>query len=170
MAEAQLDCPPLPKRAKRQCHFISKWVNEFQGNGRRYARCTYCASDGGRNVITAHVRGKHRQNMARACSSQSVTSFLRPQTPQSVIQAESLWSRFVAKHNISFQSHDHATKLFHSMFPDSEIALLVRAFAFFFSLSSESHNPKVTFLFKSVSHFISGLHLLYQVHACKSSQ
>ena len=31
MAEPQLDCPPLPKRAKRPCHFISKWVNEFQG-------------------------------------------------------------------------------------------------------------------------------------------
>ena len=87
--------------------------------GDTYARFTYCASDfsianGGRNVITAHVRGKHHQNMARACSSQSVTSFFRPQTPQSVIQAEPLRSKFVvAKYKISFQTSDHATKLFH---------------------------------------------------------
>ena len=40
--------------------------------------------------MTTHVRGKHHIEMAKASSSRSVTSFFRPQTPQSVIEAESL--------------------------------------------------------------------------------
>ena len=92
------------------------------------ARCTYCASDfnitlGGRNDVTTHMRGKLHKEMAEATSStRSVASYYRPQTPQSVIESESLWLKFVAKHNLSFQTSDHATKLFHQMFPDSEIA------------------------------------------------
>ena len=70
--------------------------------------------------MTTHVQGRHHKDMANALvSSRSVTSFFRPQTPQSVIEAESLWSTF---HNLSFQTSDHATKLFRRMFPDSEIA------------------------------------------------
>ena len=73
--------------------------------------------------MTSHVRGKHHKEMADASSSsRSVASFFRPQTSQSVIEAEALWSKFVVKHNFSFQTSDHATKLLHRMFPDSEIA------------------------------------------------
>ena len=73
--------------------------------------------------MTTHVRGKHHKDMATAASSsRSVSSFFRPQTSQSVIEAESLWSKFVCKHNISFETSDHATKLFRRMFPDSETA------------------------------------------------
>ena len=72
--------------------------------------------------MTIHVRGKHHIDMAKACSSRSIASFFKPQASQAVIEAESLWSKFVAKHNISFQTSDHATKLFHQMFPDSNIA------------------------------------------------
>ena len=60
--------------------------------------------------------------MAKACSSRSVVSFFKPLTPQSVTEAESLWAKFVSKYNLPFQTSDHATKLFHRMFPDSEIA------------------------------------------------
>ena len=72
--------------------------------------------------MTSHINGKHHKEMAKACSSRPVTSFFKPQTQQSVIEAESLWSQFVSKHNLPFQSSDHATKLFRRMFPDSEIA------------------------------------------------
>ncbi len=86
-----------------------------------------CASDfsvahGGRNDVTTHVKGKHHKNMATATSCRTVSSFFRPDTSQSVIEAESLWHKFVCKHNISFQTSDHATKLFRRMFPDSETA------------------------------------------------
>ena len=92
-----------------------------------YARCSICASDfgvshSGRHDVTTHVRGKHHIEMAKSSSSRSVASFFRPQTSQAGIEAESLWCKFVAKHNLPFQISDHATKLFHRMFPDSEIA------------------------------------------------
>ena len=41
-----------------------------------------------------------------------------------VIEAEPLWSKFVATHNLPFQTSDHATKLFKRKFPDSEVAKL----------------------------------------------
>ena len=94
--------------------------------GDTYARCTICSSDfnishGGRNDVTTHVRGKHHTDMAKATSStRSLGSYLRSQTSQGAIEAEAFWSLFVTKHNLSFQSSDHATKLFHCMFPDSE--------------------------------------------------
>ncbi len=72
--------------------------------------------------MTSHVRGKRHGEMAKACSSRSVTSFFSPQTPQNVIKAETLWTTFVAKHNLAFETSNHATKLFHRMFPDSAIA------------------------------------------------
>ena len=78
-----------------------------------------CISHGGSNDVTTHVQGKHHNDMVKALDpSRSVTSFLRPKTPQSVIESESLWSSFVAKHNLSFQTSDHATKLFRTMFPE----------------------------------------------------
>ena len=57
-----------------------------------------------------------------ASSSWSVTSYYKPDTCKRLIEAESLWCSFVAEHNIAFQASDHATKLFHRMFPDSEVA------------------------------------------------
>ena len=66
---------------------------------------------GGRHDVTIHVRGKHHIDMAKACSSRSVASFFKPQASQAVIEAESLWSKFVAKYNISFQTSDHASEL-----------------------------------------------------------
>ena len=66
--------------------------------------------------MTTHV--KHHRGMAKASSSSlSVASFFRPQTSLNIIEAESLWSKFVAMHNISFQASDQC---FLRMFPDSE--------------------------------------------------
>ena len=72
--------------------------------------------------MTTHVRGKHHKEMANASSSRSVAPFFRPQMSQSIMEAEFLWSKFVCKYSISFQTSDHTTKLSHRMFPDSEIA------------------------------------------------
>ena len=41
---------------------------------------------------------------------------------QNTIKAETMWSMFVAKHNLAFLTTDHATKMFKTMFADSEIA------------------------------------------------
>ena len=73
--------------------------------------------------MTSHVQGKRHGEMAKACSSRSVTSFLSsPQTPQNVIEAETLWTTIVTKYNLAFETINHATKLIHRMFPDSAIA------------------------------------------------
>ena len=140
MAELQLDSPPLPKRLRGRVTLSPNGRMNFKGVLKVWYtssiltiiyRQHYPIADimQGSHIVhqisvllmmdkITHVRGKRDQNMARACSSQSVTSFLRLQTPQSVLQAESLRSMFV----ISFQTCDHATKLFHSVFLDSEIA------------------------------------------------
>ena len=44
-------------------------------------------SHSGLNDVTSHVRGKRHGEMAKACSSRSVTSFFSPQTPQNVTEA-----------------------------------------------------------------------------------
>lgn len=93
-----------------------------------FAHCSFCSSDfsvshGGRNDVTTHIKGKRHKEMGKAAStSQSVKSFFRPQLLKSVNEAEMRWSLFVAKHNLSFQTSDHATKLFKTIFPDSDIA------------------------------------------------
>ncbi len=47
----------------------------------------------------------------------------KTQASQGVIEAEALWTQFVAKHNISFQTSDHATKLISRMLHSKEICL-----------------------------------------------
>lgn len=55
-------------------------------------------------------------------STTPITSLFQPQRSHQATKAEVSWATFVAKHNISFLSSAHATKLFSKMFPDSEIA------------------------------------------------
>ena len=96
--------------------------------GNTFARCTLCSIDfgvyhGGRSDIAQHVRSKrHIESDKAASTSRSLASVFQPQTSEKVIEAEVRWATFVAKHNLAFLSSDHATKLFSSMFPDSEIA------------------------------------------------
>ena len=68
---------------------------------------------GRKNDITTH-EGKHHKEAASAASfSKSMTSFfIRPQLRQNVTEDEARWALFTAKHNLSFLSSDHATKLF----------------------------------------------------------
>ena len=87
-----------------------------------------CLSDfsvahGGRNDVTTHVSGKrHKESASAASTSRSVASFFKPQVAQNVIEAETRWSMYVAKHNLALLNSEHDSKLFAQMFPDSEIA------------------------------------------------
>ena len=96
--------------------------------GDTYAHCSLCCSDfsishGGKNDVTTHVKGKHHKEAASAASSsQSVSTFFRPQFRHDVTEAEARWALFTVKHNLSFLSSDHASKLLKAMFPDSKIA------------------------------------------------
>ena len=83
----------------------------------------FSIANGGKYDVSTHVKGKHHKDRARISSSnQSVRSFFEPQASSSVINAEALWATFVVEHNLAFQASDHATKLFHKMFPDSSVA------------------------------------------------
>ncbi len=61
--------------------------------------------------------------MAKVFSSKALSSLQRLIVSPKVIEAEALWTTFVAQHNLAFETSNHATKLFYRMFPDSEIAI-----------------------------------------------
>ena len=61
--------------------------------------------------------------MATASSSSaSITRFFQPNKSPISIEAETRWALFVAEHNLTFLSSEHAAKLFPIMFPDSQIS------------------------------------------------
>lgn len=59
---------------------------------------------------------------ASTLTSAIIILFQRPRQKDLSIEAEVRWAIFIAKHNISFMSSDHASNLFQKMFPDSNIA------------------------------------------------
>lgn len=130
---------PSKKKARRECHFDSGWIQEIPGickssKGNTYAHCSFCISDfsishGGRNDVTTHVGGKHHQQAVKSSSSsKSLSSMLASSSrraaslAESTIEAEVRWAMFVAKHNVAFLTSDHASRLFAKMFPDSATA------------------------------------------------
>ena len=68
----------------------------------------------------------HQQRFKDSSSTQSLTGMLGQPSELSHIRkvttAEVIMSNFIAMHNISFQTADHLSRLFGSMFPDSKIA------------------------------------------------
>ena len=68
------------------------------------------------------LRKHHKEMSTAASSSRSISSIFKRNKAAAAIEAEALWSMFVAKHNLAFLTSDHANKLFPKMFPDSEIA------------------------------------------------
>ena len=64
----------------------------------------------------------HKEALLAASTTKSVASIFQPQVAKNVIEADTRYSMFVAKHNLAFLSSEHASKLFSQMFPDSEIA------------------------------------------------
>ncbi len=106
------------------CHCYNKIL--IVGN--TYARCSICGTDistshGGRNDVAKHIgTTKHKDMAAALSSSRTVSTFFRAQSSPKVIEAEAHSALFVAKHNLSFLSSEHAAKLFGKMFSDSEIA------------------------------------------------
>ena len=71
--------------------------------------------------MEAHINTKkHKEAGAAILSTKSVASFFGPEVESSTIRAESIWSLFIAKHNLAFLSSNHANKLFKVMFPDAQ--------------------------------------------------
>ena len=114
MAESEGPSTPSRKKPKRRCHFDDeKWIKEFRGIGKShrgnfqqcmeynslmtiiigntFAHCSLCSSDfgisdGGRNDVTTHVKGKHHREMdAAASTTQSVRSFFSTRDAKKVL-------------------------------------------------------------------------------------
>ena len=80
-------------------------------------------SHGGRSDVTSHINSKtHKEAVKSSSNSRPLSSFFSQNVTTNVIEAETRWAVFVAKHNLAFLTSDHATKLFKEMFPDSNIA------------------------------------------------
>ena len=89
--------------------------------------CELSVAHGGIHDIKRHVESLKHKAKLKQTEGSSLTSFLGEASPPSlshskrVISAE-IMAQFIAMHNLSFQSSDHLSDLFSSMFPDSKIA------------------------------------------------
>lgn len=137
-AETESEAGPGP--SKRHCkaggHFKASWklppgiTSSTKGN--KYAYCKYCfkhflVSHGGFNDITRHINGaSHQQRSKDVQGTSNLSSLLsvghaaaQLTHARKVMSAEIIMCKFVAMHNISFQTMDHLSPL---MKPDSAIA------------------------------------------------
>ena len=103
---------PDKKKRKRE-HFISSWTETFDGIGKshrgsRFARCTYCGIDinithGSKNDVQKHLSTSgHRAAVQASRSTPTLRSIFLPDSAREVIEAESRWAMFLAKHNVAF--------------------------------------------------------------------
>ncbi|XP_067935430.1 zinc finger protein 862-like [Watersipora subatra] len=80
---------------------------------------------GGRNDVLRHIKSvKHSKHEEALKKTNKLQDFFQIGNEEifQVTKAESLFTLFMAKHNLSFSAADHFTKLVPEMFPDSEIA------------------------------------------------
>ncbi len=89
--------------------------------GESYARCTFCSdfsvAHGGKNDVVVHINTKRHKEAGKAvAATKSVSSFFRRDISSSTINAESLWTMFIAKHNLAFLCSDHGNKLFRASY------------------------------------------------------
>ena len=128
------------RKAKKKKYLVSfngEWVTKFNcvkksRKGETLAFCSTCATVfgigyGGENDIKKHIgTPKHKSNVTSLKSSRSLTdwgsSTATNKLKEKVTRDELLFSGFIAEHNLSIATADHAGSVFREMFPDSKIA------------------------------------------------
>jgi hypothetical protein len=108
-----------------------EWA-KISKKGPSYAYCTVCSRNvsvayGGRKDLKKHeLTSVHQAASASVTSTHSLTSYFSntpgPKREQAVVEAEVKFSYFIAEHHLAFALADHCSKLFPSLFPDSEVA------------------------------------------------
>ena len=136
-------CLHRSKSTLRACsasrHVASKWQESWRKyhlvpskKGASYVFCTLCSSDlsiggGGLHDIKRHIGSVKHTQLLRAVQIQpsiasAMASSLQTETLQDqVTKAEVYFTFFVAKHNLSFSTADHFTKLCKNIFLDSKV-------------------------------------------------
>ena len=103
------------------------WVTKSE-KGNSFAFCKLCqrhfsVSHAGKNDVKKHGNTDlHSRSLKTSKHLQSVSDFVVTKSDQDVIRAETLFSNFIAEHNLPFLIADHLNKLCKKMFPDSKIA------------------------------------------------
>ena len=123
------------KRTKYLCKFQQDWTKKDpmilrSKKSINHASCSLCGTDfsvgpGGWNDVTKHKKtSKHMELLKQSTGQSQVSSYFRDNTrlDDKVIRAETLFSQFVAEHNLPFLVADHFTPLVKKMFPDSRVA------------------------------------------------
>ena len=127
---------PNAKRKRYFCTYQKDWESEFKwingsDRGQSNAFCTLCNSHIyiGSSAKSDVIRHAKTQNHLKLVSFQNqskpISSFLpgaNSTLNDKIIKAETLFSNFVAEHNLPFAISDDFTKLCKKMFTDSEIA------------------------------------------------
>ncbi|CAG2246923.1 unnamed protein product [Mytilus edulis] len=129
-------CSTPSKRKKYSCSYSKCWESEFKWvkpseRSQIDAYCTLCnshinVSAGARNDLVRHSKTMTHSKLEKSqAESKGMASFFtktKSVLADKVTNAETLFSYFVAEHNLSFAVTDHFTKLCKLMFSDSEIA------------------------------------------------
>ena len=127
-------CTVTPtKKKKYVCKYQPSWEKELEwlqkcNLGEDWAYCKLCkvnfsVASGALYDVKRHAtRINHVKAEQASKTSKSMDSFVENKKLSKVILAETLFSNFIAEHNLAFSLADHFTKLVPKMFPDSQIA------------------------------------------------
>ena len=126
----------VPKKPRYMCTFHPEsntydWARVSR-KGPSYAFCSFCKRDisvayGGQKDLRRHeATTLHTSARTAVRSSASLRDFVSvgpgPRRDQAVVKAEVKFSYFIGEHHLALAVADHCSKLFSSMFPDSDIA------------------------------------------------
>jgi hypothetical protein len=85
--------------------------------------CDVTISHGGQHDIVRHLKTKKHLSVSCAVKQTSTLgAYFSKDNDYSVTRAEVGFTTFLIEHSIPFSVANHATKLFHKIFPDSAIA------------------------------------------------
>ena len=128
---------PAPKKKKKYLvNFNTKWSDKHSfikqlRKGDTFAFCEFCHSNfsvghGGENNVNKYIATpKHREYYDATKGQKKLTNWtssLPKHLEKQAIRAEVLLSGFLVEHNLPLATADHISKLFKSIFPDSQIA------------------------------------------------
>uniref|UniRef100_A0A9J8C603 DUF4371 domain-containing protein n=1 Tax=Cyprinus carpio carpio TaxID=630221 RepID=A0A9J8C603_CYPCA len=123
--------PPQKKVRKTQRfldRYRERWPCLQMSRLPHHAFCTVCKTDvdishQGATDCRRHVEGtKHKKLESAIASVPKITTKFFGDQDLRTIRAETLFSNFIAEHNVPVSIADHAGPLFKKMFPDSQIA------------------------------------------------
>ena len=138
---AECSAAPAPKKKKKYLvNLNTKWSDKHSfikqsRKGDTFTFCEFCRSDfsvghGGKNDVKKHIATpKHREYCDVTKWQKKLTNWTSSSAKhleKQAIRAEVLFSGFLVEHNLPLATTEYMSKLFKSMFPDSQIASMYK--------------------------------------------